>query len=94
MDLNKMKSRPYGDYEQGAKCAASILKALNDAHEAEHGEAMTFVQMVKFSDIIRKLIRLAVTPDHLDSWEDIAGYANLISKGIKDASGTKTECQN
>lgn len=33
--------------------------------------------VVAISKIVMKLSRIAVTPDHVDSWADIAGYAQL-----------------
>ena len=30
-------------------------------------------------DIVNKLSRIAVTPNHIDSWRDISGYAALIA---------------
>jgi len=48
------------------------------------------LELIFFSKIIMKLSRLSVTPNHIDSWTDIAGYARLIEQhytGVQNAQG-------
>ena len=39
---------------------------------------------------INKLVRLMTTPNHLDSWEDLAGYATLVSEDIRSQQESKS----
>jgi len=40
-------------------------------------------------DICNKLCRLACTPNHIDSWHDIAGYATRVEETLKRKRGEK-----
>jgi hypothetical protein len=37
-----------------------------------------------WGDIVKKLMRLAWSPEHVDSWADIEGYARLARRHIED----------
>ena len=39
---------------------------------------MNPINVIYLSKIVMKLSRLAISPDHVDSWTDIAGYARLV----------------
>jgi hypothetical protein len=39
--------------------------------------------------ILSKLIRAAFTPDKADHWDDIAGYATLVAKHIRNQDGRR-----
>lgn len=39
--------------------------------------------------IVVKLCRLLQSPDHIDSWRDIAGFANLALRGLVDKESTR-----
>ena len=74
----------YGDYKGNLNCRLEILSCITNRYRRVHGNNMSCTQEMLFQDIIAKLARLAVTPNHLDSWEDIAGYATRICQVIKN----------
>ena len=65
------RSTIYGDFNSNINACASIICVLNipqHNHQVRH-----------LLDIyVTKLVRLAVTPGHIDSHIDIAGYTKLI----------------
>jgi len=73
----------YGDYEGGSELRASIMGIITDRHQKVNGKPMDKVHQVYIFDIVNKLSRLSTTPDHLDTWHDIAGYAKLAEDTLK-----------
>ena len=57
---------------------------IDEAHLQHHGYGLNNVQKEYFWDILNKLTRVAITPDHQDTWHDIAGYATLIERSLKE----------
>ncbi len=72
----------YGDYKGGSEFRATVTLAVKNRFMAVHGREMGQTDLIHIYDIINKLSRLAVTPDHKDSWHDIAGYAKLIEETL------------
>lgn len=67
----------YGDYARGVQARAAVMYALKLVYKDHHNEEMPDTAQGMIWDIVNKLCRIAVTPDHLDSWHDIQGYARL-----------------
>lgn len=78
----KERGAVYGDYKGGSEFRANVMKLIKDRHLAVNGKNLDAVQMVYIYDIVNKLSRLATTPDHIDTWHDIAGYATLVEKAL------------
>nr|DAM42311.1 MAG TPA: hypothetical protein [Caudoviricetes sp.] len=78
----KERGKVYGDYKGGSEFRANVMKLIKDRHLAVNGKNLDAVQMVYIYDIVNKLSRLATTPDHIDTWHDIAGYATLVEKAL------------
>ena len=76
-DTLKKRGSVYGDYTFGTRAYANIMGEFDKLYQQEHKEFMPGIFRVAISYIVMKLIRLAVTPDHIDSWHDIQGYAKL-----------------
>jgi Domain of unknown function (DUF6378) len=74
----KERGEVYGDFFEGITLEAQIIQLLKDRYKHHYGLEMGLVYQMYFSKIAMKLSRLAVTPDHVDSWRDIAGYAHLV----------------
>ena len=81
----KERGSVYGDYEKGSILRASIMQLIKMRYRGEHGEEMSSLHQIYIFDIVNKVSRLAVTPDHLDTWHDIAGYATLVEEAIQGA---------
>lgn len=65
----KERGAVYGDYKVTFKQTADAMSVITNKDVTEL-DVITFF-------IITKLCRLGETPDHEDSWIDIAGYATL-----------------
>jgi hypothetical protein len=74
----EQRGEVYGDFFEGISLEASILKAITDRYAEHHGSGMNPINVIYLSKIVMKLSRLAISPDHVDSWTDIAGYARLV----------------
>lgn len=74
----------YGNFSQGIELEAEILSLIKGRYYAEHADDMPEWNAVAISKIVMKLSRLAVSPNHIDSWHDIAGYAVLIETHLKE----------
>lgn len=83
VDILKDRGAIYGDYKKGIQGREAILEELHILHLTEHKTDMTLTQSGYIHDIVNKLVRIAVTPNHVDSWQDIAGYASLVVKALK-----------
>jgi hypothetical protein len=89
-EVLKERGNVYGNFTDGSYLESEILKLLNANHFKQHGTYLSELERIFFSKIIMKLSRLSVTPDHIDSWTDIAGYARLVEQhyaGVQNAKG-------
>ena len=82
----------YGDFFEGITCEAQILEIIKGRYFDQYKLPLPPIYYLFFSKIVMKLSRLAVSPDHVDSWTDIAGYARLvelhlnkIKQGVRNA---------
>lgn len=71
------RGKNYGSFEAGTKGYAQIMHALTDIYVEKHGEAPDWLDFMPIIYIVMKLVRLGATPDHIDTWHDIQGYAKL-----------------
>jgi hypothetical protein len=74
----EQRGEVYGDFFEGVSLEAVILENIKHRYLRQHGLQMDPVHVIYLSKIAMKLSRLAVSPDHIDSWTDIAGYARLV----------------
>lgn len=81
----KERGKVYGDYKGGSEFRANVMKLIIDRYAEVNNGGMPAIHMVYLYDIVNKLSRLASTPDHIDTWHDIAGYATLAEKAFKKA---------
>lgn len=73
----------YGDFYAGTLAEASILGILRNNYSDAHHAELSLKHQVWLSKIITKLVRLSVSPNHLDSWIDISGYATLVANTLE-----------
>lgn len=86
MNIDKtisIKQQVYGDYKGGSILVADMLRAINNRHTSVHGECMNLKYAAMIWDVVNKLSRIAVTPNHIDSWHDISVYAKLAEDAIR-----------
>lgn len=83
-EVLKQRGAIYGSYSDGVDCRADIMTALNNKHKETQGTDLPERIRVMFSDVSLKLMRIASDPKHLDSYVDLAGYAQIIKEAIVD----------
>lgn len=83
----KDRGQVYGDYLGGSVFRATIMQLIEERYRQTHNKIneMPYMYKVMLSDIVYKISRLSVTPEHLDSWQDIAGYAELAYSAIRNS---------
>lgn len=81
----KERGKVYGDYKGGSEFRANVMELIADRYAKVNHGGMPAIHMVYVYDIVNKLSRLAVTPYHIDTWHDIAGYATLVEEALKKA---------
>lgn len=79
----KERGAVYGDYKGGSEFRAEVMKLIMDRCAEVNNCSMLSIHIVFIYDIVNKLSRLAATPDHIDTWHDIAGYATLVEEVLK-----------
>ena len=82
-DILKQRGAIYGDYKGNVMLRHDIMALIDSAHREENGGLpMNPISYGYIWDIVNKLIRLSTTPTHIDSWQDISGYATLVAKQL------------
>lgn len=79
----KDRKEVYGEYGDNVKAVAKIMKTLNKLHASAHGSLLGENDRANLSYIVIKLVRLGVTPNHIDSWHDMGNYAHLSEEFYK-----------
>ena len=87
----KERGKVYGDYKGGSEFRANVMELIVDRYAKVNHGGMPAIHMVYVYDIVNKLSRLAVTPYHIDTWHDIAGYATLVEKALIKAEKQEQE---
>jgi hypothetical protein len=74
------RGKTHGDFSDHA----SVTYAIKDAiHSLGNADKLTVVQREALDMIAHKIGRImAGDPNHADHWDDIAGYARLVSQRL------------
>jgi len=89
-EILEERGNVYGDFTLGSEVEAAMMNIICANHESQTGRPMSAINKIFFSKIVMKLSRLSVSPSHIDSWTDIAGYARLVEQHlIKEQNGRK-----
>lgn len=70
----------YGDYEEGSQFIADVMGSMETIRKRQGHLPLTEENRVHLNYILLKLTRIMITPDHVDSWHDLAGYAKLTEE--------------
>jgi len=89
-DVLEERGNVYGDFNEGIMLETIILESIKYRYQEHHGKQMPPEFVVYISKIAMKLSRLSITPDHIDSWTDIAGYARLVELHLKKEENDKS----
>lgn len=87
----KERGAVYGDYKGGSEFRADVMQLITHRYAEINCKLLDALHMVYIYDIVNKLSRLAATPDHIDTWHDIAGYATLVEEALKMEQELKAE---
>jgi hypothetical protein len=79
-EVLKERGEVYGNFTDGSRLEMQIMALIAFNYEKQHRKPLPELERIFFSKIIMKLSRLSVTPNHIDSWTDIAGYARLVEQ--------------
>jgi hypothetical protein len=86
MELTNQRQKTHGSYAATSALAVKLVLAL-DLHPAmrrARHRAMKPEQVHALDMICVKLARIASgDPNHIDHWQDIAGYASLVVEHLK-----------
>lgn len=83
----------YGDYEEGSQFIANIMEEMEAARKRQGYLPLTEENRVHINYILLKLTRVMITPDHVDSWHDLAGYAKLTEEVYEKRKQNVTQNQ-
>ena len=82
-ELLGSRAKVYGRFADNARLAQALKRAMAD-HAHEMGQDFTDDQWEALEMIASKISRIVNgDPDHIDQWDDIAGYATLIAERLK-----------
>ena len=70
----------YGDYDIGIEFRTTVMNAILKSYKDNRKTDMPQEFRTLFMDVLTKLNRLAVSPNHVDSWHDLEGYARLAKQ--------------
>ena len=74
----------HGDFSDMAEATQDHMRLVMASQNWNH---MTDAQKEALHMILHKLARICYgDPGHIDSWQDIAGYAQLITKRLENES--------
>ena len=75
------RAKTHGDFEK----YANIMIELIDTVDLNGNEQLTAVQHQGLYMILSKITRIVNgDANHIDSWHDIAGYASLVERSLKN----------
>lgn len=75
------RKKQYGEYHQVAACAQQLKRTLRKFIDFD---ALRNTQAESLDMICNKLARLQGDADLVDTWRDIAGYAQLVVNELED----------
>jgi hypothetical protein len=77
------RASDYGTFGDNARLAQALKRAMAE-HAEDHGRTFTDDQWEALEMIATKMSRIVNgNPNKADSWDDIAGYAKLVSDRIR-----------
>lgn len=82
-DTLNEREKVYGDFSAGTKLLASVAEEIESNYFAHHDHDMSSIDRVHIYYLLMKIVRLSVSPRHLDSWNDISGYSKRIHDSLK-----------
>ena len=76
-EILEERGNVYGDFDVNVEAIANIMRELNHVHKCKTEEDLSLIDFTNLNYQVIKMVRLAATPSHKDSWKDVQGYAKL-----------------
>lgn len=83
-EVLKERNDMYGPYGGQIDVRQSLIDIMERVYQDRVQEPMCARHKAYLWDVMNKLSRIAWSPDHEDSWRDLAGYATIILKDIQE----------
>lgn len=81
--LLEERGKRYGSFRVHAECTQALINVMEEFTPA--GKTYTAVQLEALHMIAHKIGRIiAGDADYIDSWDDISGYARLVSQDLAE----------
>ncbi len=77
VDILADRGKIYGSFKTNIEARANIMDILDSIHSDKNHSKLSSVDYQALNDIVIKLVRLAATPQHIDSWTDASLYSKL-----------------
>jgi hypothetical protein len=79
-DTLAQRGSVYGEFRVQLETVGSIVEIMKFAYITNNIEYPSKELMAEWHYLAIKLARVAVNPDHIDSYHDLAGYATLMER--------------
>lgn len=94
-EILKERGGNYGDFHTQANLSQTLKAIVNQHYNSVHGEAMPNFMAESLAMICHKIARIVNgNPIYADSWQDIAGYAQLVVNILEKAQTETTIEEN
>lgn len=96
LNVQKERGEVYGTFRDHSEAVSSIIDILNQVNTQKNKKKTRFTKIFEITlfYVVSKLVRLATTPDHLDSALDLGSYAKLYYDDLKQQKGSSNEAIN
>ncbi len=82
-DTLAQRGSVYGEFGIQLETVGGIVEIMKAAYIANHTNYPSKELLAEWHYLAIKLARIAVNPDHTDSYHDLAGYATLMERERK-----------
>ena len=82
-EILKERGSVYGSYNRKIDWRVDTLDSMEALRIQDHGLLYTPQERMLIGELLMKLSRIATNPQHLDSVQDLAGYASLYADYIQ-----------
>jgi Domain of unknown function (DUF6378) len=77
VDLTNERAKAHGDFTDVSDIAQRLKSVIRTGHSFDQ---LSMVQVEGLDMILHKIARIVSgNPNHKDHWDDIAGYAHIVS---------------
>jgi hypothetical protein len=86
-EILKERESTYGNFHTQANLSQTLKSIINQHYVSVHGEIMPNFMAESLAMICHKIARITNgNPTYVDSWQDIAGYSQLVVDILNQSS--------